>query len=437
MVAAFGPTQGTIERAVRRVGPGQILVLGEAGGADSWRRMFEAYHRKVTDPNGDLYAVFFIDRVKFQYPPSSLLMFDLFPSSMTRTADSVRQGQPLRQWLDGLSRVAVVQAVVTSVLIFEIGLRRVRTGQPDRVVARALRIGLSLLLGLMYYPLLIGHQLGQVQVFLNGLIALGVLFFVLGRRTAAGVCFGACCLVKPQYGLLLLWSLVRMQWRFALGVGSALLVGLAASVVRFGLRDHVRYLDVVRELSRVGEAYWPNQSVNGLLNRLLENGDPLRFFANEFVPYHPVIYAVTVASSVTFLLLALWPGGERRGPADPIDLTVMLVAVTMASPIAWEHHYGAILPVFAVALPRLLLVAPLGRATSGLFALSYVAMANVLVVPQVVFRDPWLGLAGSHLFFGSLLLFGLLIVLRAVGDPNTRLIGAGVVGRSEGHSPVQ
>jgi alpha-1,2-mannosyltransferase len=416
ITVAKGPTAQTITRALRGTAPFQVLRLLEISGADSWTPMITAYQQKVKDPKTDLYAVFFVDRVKFQYPPSSLLIFDLFPRSMINLTDVTQLVGPLKRWLDTLSQIAAGVTVLASVVILELGVRRlpsVQRVQPARVSAS---VGLSLAVGLTFYPLLFAHDLGQIQVFLNALLALAVLFSVIGWQGLAGICFGVCCLVKPQYGLVLLWSLVRRQWRFTLGLVGVLLPGLAISIARFGLADHLRYLDVVRELSRVGEALWFNQSVNGLLNRLLENGSALRM-PSEYPPYHPVVYALTVLSSVAILALALWPRRDAPRPnGGVLDLMIMLVAITMASPIAWIHHYGAFLPVFAAAVPALLYARPLRQATVPLFAVSYVAMANLLVWPEVVFRNRWVGLAGSHLFFGSLAFFGLLLTLRVAGS---------------------
>ena len=67
-------------------------------------------------------------------------------------------------------------------------------------------------------------------------------------------------------------------------------------------------------------------------------------------------------TSILVLSAALF----RRGhDGDPIarSVSAMALSLTMASPIAWEHHYGILLPVFAVLLrllgkwPRLVLVA--------------------------------------------------------------------------------
>lgn len=415
LAVAKGPTPATIKRALRATAPAQILRLPELSGADSWAPMVAAYRRKLDDPTSDLYALFFVDRVKFQYPPSSLLIFDLFPRSMINLADVTRLVGPLKEWLDWLSRISAGLTVLASALILELGLRRLTRDRPAPPVQVAGSIVLSLGLGFTFYPLLFAHDLGQIQVFLNALLALAVVFSVLGWPTLAGMCFGACCLVKPQYGVVLLWSLVRRQWRFTAGLAGVLLPGLAISIARFGLADHLRYLDVVRELSRVGETLWFNQSVNGLVNRLLENGSALRM-PSAYPPYHPVVYALTVVTSVGILALALWTRQrDRSANGGPIDLVVMLAAATIASPIAWIHHYGAFLPIFAVVMLALLNARPLGRVTIPLLALSYVGMANLLVWPEVVFRNRWLGLVGSHLFFSSVILFGLLLVLRPKG----------------------
>lgn len=79
-------------------------------GADR-RRLVDTYAPGVPAedrcPPGDLYKVFFSNHVKFQYPPSSLMVFNLFPPSMTELVDG-EISERLRQWLSWLSRAAVM-----------------------------------------------------------------------------------------------------------------------------------------------------------------------------------------------------------------------------------------------------------------------------------------------------------------------------------------
>ena len=403
----------TFRKSLETTAPGQIVYLGHPPfDTDSWGPMLLAYWRKIENPQSNMYEIFFHDRVKFQYPPSSLIFFDVFPRSLTRLVDR-KVGSPLIRILSWLMRAAVLSTVIASAAILEICLKRSLLRLPAGFGGMAGRAGISLLLGLTYYPLLRGYQIGQVQIFINAFIAFAVLLKLLGREVFSGALFGVCCLVKPQYGIILLWSLLRRKWRFLLGFAAICLVGLAVSVTRFGLQDHVTYLKVLKEISRHGETFWPNQSVNGLLNRWLENGSPTQFSETTFAPFHPIVYAATLVSSLAILALALLPRrGKLPAESDTIDLMIALAAATIASPVAWEHHYGTFLPIFAVAFPGLMYFRPLGRATAPLFAFSYLAMAGVMLRPDLIFQNRWIGLAGSHLFFGGLVLFGLLLALR-------------------------
>jgi hypothetical protein len=325
--------------------------------------------------------------------------------------------QTLRKWLSDLSMVAVLVTVLVSAIILEVRLAQLNPGTMVRWAEVTLRALLVAGLGLTYYPLLRGHQLGQIQVFLGGLVALAILFHLFGWESLSGMCLGFCCLVKPQFGVLLLWGLLRRRWRFTFGLGGMLLLGTSLAVGRFGLTDHFDYVRVLRAISSSGETFWPNQSVNGLMNRLLGNGDPIAFKGSEFPPYHPLVYTVTLCSSLAILGIALVPWRLRQPPmVSPVDMLIVLVATTMASPVAWEHHYGMFLPIFAAILPELVCTRPMGRLTVPLFAVSYLAMAGVINYPQAIFVNRWQGLFGSHLFFGALILFVLLLRLRAVNE---------------------
>jgi hypothetical protein len=60
-----------------------------------------------------------------------------------------------------------------------------------------------------------------------------------------------------------------------------------------------------------------------------------------------LIYAGTVATSLAILSTALLRRGKEGDPDRVFDFCTMALSVTMASPIAWEHHYGIIFPIFA------------------------------------------------------------------------------------------
>jgi hypothetical protein len=89
----------------------------------------------------------------------------------------------------------------------------------------------------------------------------------------------------------------------------------------------------------------------------------------------------------------------------------MGLAATMASPIAWEHHYGVGLPVFVVA----------ERAVSGRYgrfalAVAYVLVANCFWITKAL-APSRLNVFESYLFFGAVTLLVLLVRARGAVDP--------------------
>ncbi len=367
---------------------------------DSWDPMLTAYNAKAERPERGLYDVFFEDRVKFQYPPTSLLFFDLFPREWTRSAPA-QMNEPFWKFLKRLSLAVLLAAVILSALVLE------RSAGPFYLP----RFILAVAAGLLFYPIVYPHEIGQAQIFINAAVPAAVLCYATGRRAQAGAWIGLCCLIKPQMAVVLLWAALRKERRFAAGFAAVLAAGLALSLARYGWADHLSYLQVLKAISSGGESFWLNQSVNGLANRWFSNGSP---FApdgpTDFAPYHPAVHALTLASSALILITALW----RKKGGGTVDFCVILAASVMASPVAWNHHYGAFLPLFALAVPLLLRDRPLGQATAVLTAVSYILMAVVVVKPEFFFQDRWLGLVGSHVFFGALLFYILLLKLRRV-----------------------
>jgi hypothetical protein len=387
---------------------------------DSWLPMTKAYIRHSDHPEKGIYSIFFEDKVKFQYPPTSLLILKLFPRSMLEMAGEKEAA--FRKVVGLASNIAGFITIFLSILILEIGLRRYPSIQPFAPAMLSVRVGIALVLGLTFYPLVGSHYLGQVQVYLNMLVAGAVFFHLLKRDVPAGICVGLCCLVKPQLGLVLLWGVVRRKWSFTLAMGSIILVGFACSLVVFGWNNHIEYIAVLRNIAQLGEVYWPNQSVNGLLNRFLLNGDPITWSFSDFSTFNRTVYLSTTISSLVMLAAALLPSsrGEQNNDYHQLDFLIIVLAATMASPVAWGHHYGILFPLCSAVLPVLFYAPPFGRWTAPLFAISYAAISNVLLRPNLIFTNRWLGLLGSHLFFGSVFIFLLLLAARSQALGKTR-----------------
>jgi len=310
-------------------------------GTDSWMPMLRA--ARVYETGQPIYeSIFFKERVKFQYPLTSLLpLIALRKAGVSEEAflSIVRFGS----WL------AVWATIGVSIAIFFAARRAAQNvDSPDAAGEWVATLAL-VIAGLNFYPLLKGFALGQIQTFLTLFFALACYCWVRGQQRMAGALIGFMILVKPHYAVLGLWFVVRRRfgalWAALTVVGAALAVATAV----FGWSEQIKYLDVIREASR-GYAYYPNLSFNGLINRLLFNGSNLIFDPIQFPPYHPVVNAVTVLASIAFIGAALFYPRTREQRGGVADFCAVSVAVTAASPMAWEHHYAILFPVFAVLM---------------------------------------------------------------------------------------
>ncbi len=225
-----------------------------AQGVDSWRPMNQASLYLRDDPEKPLYQwLFFEQKVKFIYPPTSLLFVDGLRALVPEGA--------LQRALNFVSWWLVDRLLLRA----DLG--------PRDGLDRGLRLALVFALTLGFYPVVKAYTLGQMQVVVNAAFAGFAVCWASGRRAGAGALAVVMAAVKPQYGALLLWGLVRREWGFVRG---ALLAGvplLLVSLALYGVASHLDYLSVAAHVGRLGEAYWPNQTLNGLLQRALGNGN--------------------------------------------------------------------------------------------------------------------------------------------------------------------
>jgi len=239
----------------------------------------------------------------------------------------------------------------------------------EPLIDRIGRIALPLLMMLTFYPLINAYRLGQLQSWLFAGFMLMVWLWMDKRYIAAGLLAGLLTCGKPQFGLLLIWAATRRKWSFC---GAFLVVALAAGLISlalFGITENLDYLNVLAFLSRHGESWWWNQSVNGLLNRAIYLHGAFTWNQHFLPPYNPVVYYGTILSSLALIAGGLFVPARFRGGIA--DLLLASLTCTIASPVAWIHHYTILLPVFAAMFAWSATVRPLGRWTLPVLCISY------------------------------------------------------------------
>lgn len=361
-------------------------------GRDSWYYMAQGDLAWRQHPNAIYETAFFQHDVRFIYPPTSLLMYRGWQAARIF---HIRPFTALK--------ITVLFSLLGTWIAaseFFLALFSVSIGETFSFIQRWILRLLIAALVLTFVPLINAFVLGQVQTLLNFLMITSALLWLRGYRKAPAILIGLTCWIKPQMALFLIWGLLRRQWSFAISLASMLVLGLAISLAVFGVHNTSEYLVVLHYLSRRGDALSTNQSLNGLLHRVMHIGSPVTWVYG-YPPYNRTIYLSTVISSVFLLIAALAIPAVRRITATTTDFLLFAMATTMASPIAWEHHYGIFFLVFLLWMPRafhswrvFLCLLPI-----------YLLMTDMWAPLTPLMYTRWTFLL-SHVFFGGLLLFG-------------------------------
>ncbi|HTI01811.1 MAG TPA: glycosyltransferase family 87 protein, partial [Acidisoma sp.] len=346
-------------------------------------------------PNSLYQEVFFAQHLKFQYPPTSLLpMLGLQWLGIDVTS----------VFLNNINRLLIAANAIGVGFLFRLVLIR-KYGQ-DAAASPAAKAGAILSGGatFLFFPVMMGFWLGQIQVWIDTGFTFACIAFLANRKLSAGVLVGLICLLKPQFAVFAVWALLRREWRFMLGAAIAILPFGLLSLAVFGVTAHLQYLNELSFLSRHGEAMISNNSVNGILNALIGTVNPLVWDVHAFPPYNPVVYLGSVAAAIILIVGALWPRPSQRDALSGLlDFMFAALAFTMAAPIAWENHYGIMAPIFAT-LFCLLAAAPNSvRRRQQLIAFAALFLLSAVCVTSHIYKVATpLNLAIGYLFFAGI-----------------------------------
>ncbi|VTU15432.1 glycosyltransferase family 87 protein [Variovorax sp. RA8] len=404
------------------------FVLSFHNGDDSWMPMLRASAFLREHPDQLLYqSVFFGQHVKFQYPLTALVPLDLPQRLLGLEPETVVVIFKI------LSRLSLIAIAAVFLRLFMGAVQwPSRPGEPPALpaISRGTLAALSLLSVVLFYPLLRSEYHGQIQTAMTLAAGLSLLAWQRGQPHLSGLMMALCCIIKPQWIIVVLWAALRRQWSFAWTAtwitGAFGLVAIAF----YGLPNVLDYIPVVSFLGQHGESYFINQSVNGLVNRLLFNGVNLEgagriWSGTDFPPFHPTVYLATTLSSALILGLALFWRVRKQPTA--VDLSLVMLSLTVASPIAWDHHYGVLLHIFAVLFPVALRRQPFGAATPALLWLAFLLSSESFVgVTNLLAGTTW-NVLQSYQFFGAMLVLGLLYRLSWQEQQSRAGMGFGVL----------
>jgi len=340
---------------------------------------------------------FFKRHLKFIYPPTALVFF--------RPLQDLERDRFIFVVTSVINRIFLLFGIVAIFWLFNRRANRAGRTTRDAVLQN---VSVALLL-FTFYPYFKAFTLGQAQIWINALILFSLLAYDRGKGGLSGVAMGFCTLIKPSYGLVLLWGLLAKRRRFAAAFLIVVLCGLTASLVLYGWQNHLDYIRVLNYVGQHGEGYYPNQSINGFLNRALHNGNNLRWVADKYPPENALVRWGTSSTSLLLLGLALGCCWKNRRRLNPWHYLIMLLSITIASPIAWEHTYGFTFIIF-VLLGEAIFRGGLKNKWTWVAAaaISYLLSSHFLHFLNTAFAETGWNFLQSYLLLGELILLALM-----------------------------
>ena len=321
-----------------------ITILHSVAQARLFETLQEFQHTGKAEGAGDL--SYFSDSTKFQYPPSSLLPIEALEAGGIGSIRALN--------IINLIMFVACLAAVGYLAVRVIPINDGRPGTTDRqdYLSQGYIFAAAVLVGLTFYPNFMALVRGNIQTWINLFFALACLAWLGDRKFLAGVLIALAAAIKPQLAALLLWALLWRQWSFSKGFISIGIPVAMLSVFAFGLHNNLSYLDTLATIAGRGEGFVLNESVNGIVHRLVEP-DVTRFMVsgNDYPAYDPLVHALTLVSTLIFAVIAFVPALLRRGEEPTIfGFAAAAICFTIGSPIVWPFHYGILLPVFVLAL---------------------------------------------------------------------------------------
>jgi hypothetical protein len=328
--------------------------------------------------------------LKFQYPTSSILLGYV----------SSGLGTSMHTVVTWLVMVSWLLTLVLGGEIFLLVLPHSLKSPPERGYRWSVRV-LLVSIGVLFYPLIVGVQIGQIQTLLTFLFVLAIYLWMQDRKLATGLCLAAICVFKPQMMVFLLWGLLRKQWRFVGIFAAAVIVMQGVAIACFGWHNELDYLGVLSFISRHGEVVGENQSVNGMLQRIVGIHNwldaPRDYFS--YPPYQPVVYFGTVISSAALYLFGLTIPMLKRWQSTTADFVLFGMIATIASPIAWTHHYGLFYGATAFYLATVL--KQTGRIPWS-FIVCFLLMANYIHILGKYYTLWWVNPFFNYVLYAGL-----------------------------------
>ncbi|MDP6705601.1 MAG: glycosyltransferase family 87 protein [Alphaproteobacteria bacterium] len=286
---------------------------------------------------------------------------------------------------------------------------RLGTGRPT---LRASFLGLLLL---AYFPSWIGIVLGQLGHFLFLLACIAWASARTGRDRLAGLALGLSLAVKPFTGLFLILFLLQRRWRLLTWYLASFSGATIVAVVVFGPRAHLRYLEILQDVTWTA-ASW-NASILGFATRVFGGSGNAALVEAPYVAGLIHLLAAVLGLAALYAITRTHRVTDARRRLD-LGFALALPLMLLLSPLGWIYYFPYLLIPLVVVFE-----ASNDRAARGRYRGGAVLAWLLGTVPHALVRsekvaDPALIFTYPAFYCLSLVLFAALLL--SLGRPVSR-----------------
>jgi Glycosyltransferase family 87 len=213
---------------------------------------------------------------------------------------------------------------------------------------------LIVMLALCLEPVYSSITSGQVDIPI--LFAMYVVYwaFKRGHPVLAGCAIAVAAMIKLSPALLLIYFLYKRQFKVVISGVMAVVVLLGIGIAVTGADDWIIFVREILPVLAKGSTHFENQTLVGFFNGLFLT--PSALFSLQPVPplvIPKVLTWITVGGVGLLMLRLFWPrSGEtlRDGLRFDLEFSLCMVALLIASSVAWQHYYVWLLLPLATLL---------------------------------------------------------------------------------------
>ncbi|MGB8647807.1 MAG: glycosyltransferase family 87 protein [Anaerolineae bacterium] len=261
----------------------------------------------------------------------------------------------------------------------------------------------------LYAPVRSSLGLGQQDILILFLVALSFWALSRGHDLTAAVPIAIATLVKITPGIFVLYFLWKREWRIALYTMAATLAIVLLGLPWVGIDRWFQFVTQIFPAISTGTSYFDNQSLPGLINRLLL--DPVYAQGLQSAPSVPLLRVLNTGAELLLvgavLFLSRGRRISRRSLTHALEFSLLLLIQPIISPIAWDHYYTwLVFPVTVLLAALMSSRLSLTRATLILAALGAgLWLTNIGSQDFQRFPAAW---EKSPILYGALIIFLLL-----------------------------